>query len=265
MRFASIASGSSGNCIYIGSGDTNILIDAGISKKRIEAGLNGIGLSLTDIDGILVTHEHSDHIQGLGVVSRAHHIPIYGTRLTLEAVRSVKSLGKIESELYNDIEADMQFNIKDLKINPFSISHDAADPVAYRVEDSSKCVAVATDMGKYDDYTVGNLTGLDSILIEANHDIRMLEAGPYPYPLKRRILGDRGHLSNESSGRLLKRILNDKMKHIFLGHLSKENNYDKLAFETVRLEINTSDNVYKADDFNIQVAKRDESSRLYEV
>lgn len=265
MRFASIASGSSGNCIYIGLGNTNILIDAGISKKRMESGLNGIGLSLKDIDGILITHEHSDHIQGLGVVSRAYHIPIYGTYLTLEAVKSVKSLGKIEEELYNDIEADKHFSIKELNINPFSISHDAADPVAYRVTDNEKSVAVATDMGKYDDYIVDNLKGLDSILIEANHDIRMLEAGPYPYPLKRRILGDRGHLSNETSGKLLNRIINDKMKNIFLGHLSKENNYDKLAFETVRLEINTADNEYKADDFNIQVAKRDESSKLYEV
>lgn len=265
MRFASIASGSSGNCIFIGSGDTNILVDVGISKKRIELGLNSIGFSLKDIDAILITHEHSDHIQGLGVVSRAYNIPIYGTALTLEAVRNIKSLGKVEEGLYNDIQPDVSFLIKDLVISPFSISHDAADPVAYRVTDNQKHVAVATDMGKFDDYIIDNLKDLDTILIEANHDIRMLEAGSYPYPLKRRILGERGHLSNESSGKLLNRIINDKMQHIFLGHLSKENNYDKLAFETVRLEINCSDNKYKAEDFNIHVAKREESSKLYEL
>lgn len=257
MKFASIASGSSGNCIYVGSDNTHILIDAGISKKRIEAGLNGMGLSLRDIDGILVTHEHSDHINGLGVISRAHHIPIYSTNETIECIRCNSKLGKIEDDLYCAIMPDIVFNIKDLEINPFSISHDAANPVAYRVSHCNRSVAVATDMGHYNDYVVSNLKGVNGILLEANHDVRMLEAGSYPYILKRRILGDKGHLSNETSGKLLDTILHSEMKHIFLGHLSKENNYDMLAYETVRLEINTGESEFKADDFNIQVAKRD--------
>lgn len=265
MRFASIASGSSGNCIYVGAGNTNLLIDAGISKKRIECGLNGMDLSLKDIDGILVTHEHSDHVGGLGVVSRAFHIPIYGTAKTLEQVKTQKSLGNIEDDLYREIQPDKSFEIDELKVNPFSISHDAADPVAYSIENGEHKVAVATDMGVYSDYTIDNLLNSDALLIEANHDIKMLEAGPYPYPLKRRILSSKGHLSNEMSGRLLSSVIHDNMKYIFLGHLSRENNYDMLAYETVRLEINTSDNKYSADDFNIKVAKRDEPSQLVEV
>lgn len=260
MRFASIASGSSGNCIYAGTDNTHILIDAGISKKRIESGLNEIDLSLKDIDAILVTHEHSDHISGLGVVSRAYHIPIYGTSQTIDYIKNYKSLGIIDEDLYNDITPDESFNIHDMQINPFSISHDAANPVAYRVQLGDKSVAVATDMGIYDDYTISNLEGVNAILLEANHDVRMLEAGPYPYILKRRILGEKGHLSNETSGKLLSRLLHDNLKHIFLGHLSKENNYDMLAYETVRLEINTDDTPYKADDFKIQVARRDTPS-----
>ncbi len=265
MRFASIASGSSGNCIYVGTENTHILIDAGISKKSIEAGLNGMDLSLKDIDAILVTHEHSDHISGLGVVSRAYHIPIYSTKETIECVKNNPHLGKIEEGLYYDILPDASFNIKDLEINPFSVSHDAANPVAYRVRNQDKSVAVATDMGIYDDYIIAHLEGVNGLLLEANHDVRMLEAGSYPYVLKRRILGEKGHLSNENSGRLLSRILHNNLNHVFLGHLSKENNYDMLAYETVRLEINTADNPYQADDFKIQVARRDTPSDIVEL
>ena len=265
MRFASIASGSSGNCIYAGTDNTHILIDAGISKKRIESGLNEFGLSLKDIDAILVTHEHSDHIGGLGVVSRAYHIPIYATSKTIEFIKNYKNLGKIDEDLYNDITPDVSFDIRDIKVNPFSISHDAVDPVAYRVENADKSVAVATDMGVYDDYTISNLEGVNALLLEANHDVRMLQVGSYPYPLKQRILGDRGHLSNESSGQFLGQLLHDKFKKVVLGHLSKENNLAELAYETVRQEVEQGENPYHGNDFPIQVAKRDEVSELIRI
>ena len=215
MRMVSIASGSSGNCIYIGSDDTHILVDAGISNKRIMAGLNDLGLAGTDMAGILITHEHSDHIRGLGVISRKYHLPIYGTQKTLNEISSCSSLGNFDKGLLKPIDPDVDFMVGDLKIRPFKIDHDAADPVAYRVENGKKSVAVATDMGHYDEYIVENLKGLDAVLLESNHDVRMLETGPYPYHLKRRILGDRGHLSNENAGRLLNRILHDHLKNIF--------------------------------------------------
>ena len=189
MRMVSIASGSSGNCIYIGSESTHILVDAGISNKRIEQGLNEIGLKGGEMDGILITHEHSDHIKGLGVLSRKHHLPIYGTRATLEQIASTSSLGAIDRELLRPISPDVDFSLGDLTIKAFSIDHDAADPVAYRVKNGSRTVAVATDMGHFDPYIIQHLEGLDAILLESNHDVRMLETGPYPYYLKRRILG----------------------------------------------------------------------------
>ena len=189
MRMVSIASGSSGNCIYIGSDDTHILVDAGISNKRIMAGLNDLGLAGTDMAGILITHEHSDHIRGLGVISRKYHLPIYGTQKTLNEISSCSSLGNFDKGLLKPIDPDVDFMVGDLKIRPFKIDHDAADPVAYRVENGKKSVAVATDMGHYDEYIVENLKGLDAVLLESNHDVRMLETGPYPYHLKRRILG----------------------------------------------------------------------------
>jgi len=143
-----------------------------------------------------------------------------------------------------------------------SISHDAADPVAYLVSDGRHRVGVVTDLGYYDADIVSHMEDLDALLLEANHDIHMLQVGAYPYPLKQRILGERGHLSNETSGQLLGQILHDGMQHILLGHLSKENNYDELAYETVRLEISLGDNPYRGNDFPIEVAKRDRPSSL---
>lgn len=265
MQLYSIASGSSGNCIYVGSDTTHLLVDTGISKKRTEEGLNEIGISLQDMDGILITHEHADHISGLGVISRKYHIPIYATQRTIDAIKLSSSLGKLDEDLFCPIKADESFMIKDIKCNPMHTSHDAADPVAYRFKSGGKKVAIATDLGTYNDYTVECLKGMDAILIEANHDVHMLQVGPYPYPLKRRILGDRGHLSNELSGQLLSEILHDKLQAVVLGHLSKENNLPELAYETVRLEINMADNAYKADDFPIYVARRSCPTKLIKV
>lgn len=265
MRLCSIASGSSGNCIYIGSEATHLLVDVGISGKRTEEGLHMLGLSGNDIDGILVTHEHSDHINGLGVLARKYDIPVYATRGTIEAMKRIPSLSKLPDELYHEVSEDTRFTIKDLTVDPMHVSHDAAQPVAYRVSYGAKKVAVCTDLGHYTDYTVECLKGMDALLLEANHDVNMLQVGSYPYYLKQRILGDKGHLSNENSGRLLSRILNDHLKAVLLGHLSRENNLPELAYESVRMEITMGDNPYKADDFFIQVARRSEPTPAVEV
>lgn len=265
MRLVSIASGSSGNCIYAGSDDTHILIDAGISNKRIEQGLNEIGLKGSELSGILITHEHSDHTKGLGVLARKYQVPIYGTKETLEEIGGMKYLGEYSKDLYRSVQPDVDFTIGDLNIKPFSIDHDAANPVAYRVQNGRRSVAVATDLGHFDSYIIEQLQGLDALLLESNHDIRMLETGPYPYYLKRRILGDHGHLSNENAGRLLNHILHDGLKRVLLGHLSKENNYEELAYETVRLEIDMGDCPFKAADFSISVAKRDQISEIITI
>lgn len=259
MRLCSIASGSSGNCIYVGTDHCNLLVDAGVSGKRIELGLNQIGLKTSEMQGILVTHEHSDHISGLGVLSRKYKIPIYATKETIRAILATALLGKLDESLFMEVKPDMDFLLQDIKVNPFSISHDAANPVAYVMEEGKKRVAVATDMGKYDEYIIDKLQGLDVLLLEANHDIHMLEVGAYPYPLKRRILGDKGHLSNEASGQLLGKIMHENMKSVVLGHLSKENNYAELAYETVRLEALHA-NPELADQIPIQVANRSEAS-----
>lgn len=190
---------------------------------------------------------------------------MYATAGTIHAILHTKSVGKIDESLFHEVVPEMEFMIGDLRIEPISISHDAADPVAYKMKRGAKSIAVVTDLGKYDDAVIDKLQNLDALLLEANHDVHMLQAGPYPYPLKRRILGDRGHLSNELSGRLLGEILHDGFKAVVLGHLSKENNYPELAYETVRLEVTMSRNQYRGDDFPIYVAKREEPSMILRI
>lgn len=265
MNLVSITSGSSGNCIYVGSDNTHILVDVGISGKRIEAGLNSIGLKADELSGILITHEHADHIQGLGVIARRYGIPIYATRGTIQGIMSAKGVGEIPTELFTIIEADEMFNISDLQINPVRISHDANEPVAYRIGNGKRSVGVCTDLGMYNDYIVDSFRGVNAILLEANHDVNMLQVGRYPYPLKRRILSDKGHLSNENSGRLLCELLHDDLSTILLGHLSEENNLAELAYETVRLEIMMNECKYQPEDFELIVASRSEMSKKIAV
>ena len=263
MELFSIASGSSGNCICVGNDDNHIMIDAGISGKAVEGGMNQMGFTTSDMDAILVTHEHADHIKGLGVVMRKYGLPVYATEKTIDAMIYGNMIGKVDTSLFRPIHAGDEFDIGSLHLKAMHISHDAADPVAYIFNDDKSRGAVVTDLGIYDGRTISELQGLDAILLEANHDIRMLELGPYPYPLKQRILSDHGHLSNELSGQLLCEILHDDLKHVLLGHLSGENNYPRLAYQAVVAEITLGDNPYKGSDFHIEVAPRgDISPRL---
>ena len=265
MRFENIASGSSGNSTYIGSDKTHLLIDCGISKKRITDGLNAAQLCLKDISAVLITHEHADHISSLGVILRALEVPVYATEGTVRGIFENKSLGLYDRGNFHIIKADCPFSVGDMLIKPFKISHDANEPVCFRIESGGRCAGIVTDLGFYDRYLADNFKGLDIILAEANHDIRMLETGRYPYYLKQRIAGNKGHLSNEASGRFISEILHDNIKEIILGHLSRENNYPGLARLSVEAEIDMADNKYKHSDFKITVAKPDLPLEITEV
>lgn len=265
MRLCSIASGSSGNCVYVGSDNTHLLVDTGISKKRIEDSLAELQVKGDEINGIFITHEHIDHIQGLGVFCRKYDVPVYASQGTIAGIRNCKTIGKMPDGLFHEIMTDDIFEIGDLKVRPFSISHDANEPTGFRIQTENKAVAIATDLGTYDKYIVENLTGLDAVLLEANHDTHMVEVGPYPYPLKQRVLGNKGHLSNELSGRLLCDILHDNLKYVLLGHLSKDNNYAELAYETVKLEVTMSKTPFNGNDIPLMVADRDKMSKIFDI
>ena len=264
MQLYSIASGSSGNCIYLGEEDGGILIDAGISRKRIVTGLERKGLSLDDIKAIFITHEHSDHISGLGPVLRKNPIPVYATADTVSAIWEKTNMNNISPELFHSIRPEEEIEAGEMLVRPFSISHDAVDPVCYTVEKQGKRAAVATDMGCFDDTIIRVLGQCDSVMIEANHDINMLQVGPYPYSLKMRILGNKGHLSNTSCADLIKEILHKDLKHLVLGHLSRENNFPQLAYRTVLDELEKTE-TWGTLDTRLMVASRDEPTELLKI
>jgi phosphoribosyl 1,2-cyclic phosphodiesterase len=261
MKFCPLYSGSSGNSMFVSSENAKILVDAGLPGKHIDLALESIGEKTDAIDAIFVTHEHSDHIKGVGVLSRKYNIPIFANKLTWEAMKN--KIGKIKEENIKIIEDDYT-DIKDLHIVHYNISHDAACPVGYSICKDNKKVCIATDLGYFSKEAEKITKDADVILLESNHDIEMLKFGPYPYPLKRRILSDVGHLSNEACGKAILSIMNEKHKTIVLGHLSKTNNYPDLAYKTVE-NILIENGVNVGKDVDLSMAKRDMPSKLIKV
>ncbi len=262
MYIKALASGSNGNCISVGDEETHILIDAGISCRRIVTGLSEEGRKPEDISAVFISHEHADHIVGLLVFAGKYHLPVYATEGTLRAIRDKDRDAHLAQSDLIPVTADKEITVGSLTVRPFSVTHDAADPVAYRVESGAKAAAVCTDLGNYTDYTVENLTGLNALLLEANHDIRMLQAGPYPFPLKRRILSDYGHLCNEASGQLLARIWHPSLRQVLLGHISQENNLPELARLAVCNEIDAADIPVTSSELSITAIPHGASSAL---
>lgn len=264
MQLYSIASGSSGNCIYAGKEDEGILIDVGISMKKVCEGLEAQKLSFENVKAILITHEHTDHISGLGPVLRKVPIPVYATAGTVQAIWEKGNMKNISPELFHFIRPKDEIELGDMLIKAFSISHDAADPVCYTISNEKQKIGIATDLGCYSDDIIHNLGDCDSVLLEANHDINLLQVGRYPYSLKMRILGEKGHLSNDASARLIKEILHPGLQHIVLGHLSKENNFPELAYQTVSYELEQSE-TWNQLDIDLLVAKRFEPTEMVTI
>lgn len=265
MKYASIASGSSGNCIYIGTENTHILIDAGLSGKKIEEGLKALDLQGSDIDAIFVTHEHSDHVDGVGVLSRRYDIPVYATEGTWENMPA--KIGKIKPLMQKPVYADEDCFFNDMLIRPFTIPHDAAEPVGYSVSTNDKKITVATDIGHITDNVKVNIKGSNLLLLESNHDVEMLRKGSYSYPLKKRILSDYGHLSNVNAGIMLQELICDndsRLDYVFLGHLSHENNHPQLAYDTVKAALEEK-HIIPDKDINLWVAKRYGVKRIIEI
>lgn len=231
MIFCSLYSGSSGNSIFVASEKAKVLIDAGLSGKSIESALKDIEQAPNELDGIFITHEHSDHVKGVGVLSRKYNIPVYANEKTWQGMATM--IGKIKPENMK-IMNSKNIEIKDMFITSFNISHDANAPRGYTVVDAqNKKACIATDLGIFTDEVKENIIDGDVILLESNHDVEMLKFGPYPYVLKRRVLSDVGHLSNDACGNAIVQVMNHKQKRIVLGHLSNTNNYPDLAYQTV--------------------------------
>ena len=263
FTFCPLFSGSSGNALFIGAGETRILIDAGMPGKAIEGALREIGVLPETLNGIAVTHEHSDHVKGVGILSRKYKLPIYANERTWNAM--ARSVGEIAPWNRRVIEAEGDFFIGDLALLPFSIPHDAADPVGYRVFYGGRSVATATDMGYMRKSVLKTLSGVDVLLLESNHDPDLLMQNPhYSLYLKQRILSNHGHLSNAASADALVNLYESGVRQVLLGHLSGENNTPELALMTASERLRR-EGVQPGADVGLGLAWRDRVSRKFEI
>ena len=231
FNFCSLYSGSSGNCLLVQTSNTKILIDAGESAKKISAALSSMDIDPTQINAILVTHEHSDHIRGLGTFSKKYDIPVFANSKTWDAMPEQSS--KIIEDNIKKFTIEENFEIGDLKIHPFKIPHDAANPCGFNISYNDTKISIATDLGHITSNIAHKLEDSKFILLESNYDPEILKCSAYPYLLKKRIAGPNGHLPNSDAGKIVSFLMNSGLESVMLGHLSKENNFPELAYKTV--------------------------------
>ncbi len=251
IKFCNLYSGSSGNCTLVSSNDTNVLIDAGVSCQKISKALASLDLNFENIDAILITHEHIDHTKGLTTISKKYSVPIYATVKTWHAMDSL-NVSESCREFFNPAES---FNVGSLEIHPFSIPHDAVDPCAFSIFGEGKKITIATDMGHLTDDILSNMEESNLLLLESNYDRETLNCGAYPFFLKKRIDGKLGHLSNDDASKAICHLCKKGVHNFILGHLSKENNFPELAYQTILNELNI--NNIDPSTYTLSVAKRD--------
>lgn len=262
IKICSLSSGSSGNCQYIETENTRILIDSGFSGKRIESLLSSIGVCPTTIDAILVTHEHIDHTRGVGVLSRRYDFPVYANANTWLGMEKI--VGNIKEKNTKVFTSEEYFELKDISIYPINIFHDALEPVGYILHLGNKKVSIITDTGWINDKIKNEIKGSNFYLLESNHDITMLKEGSYPWPLKQRILSTRGHLSNEDAGRVLGDVISGNRETVLLGHLSQDNNKPELAFNTVK-DLLVGQGIDYNRDIKLDLTYRDKATKVYNL
>ena len=261
FNFCSLYSGSSGNSLFVETQNTKLLIDAGVSSKKIETALNDINIDPSTLDGILVTHEHIDHVQGLGTLSKKFDLPVFVNQETLDAMPKQKD--KISEKNVKTFKISDKFEIGDLEIKPFSIPHDAANPCGFNIWKDNKKISIATDIGHMTNPILKSLEESLFIMLEANYDPEVLRCSPYPFTLKSRIAGPTGHLPNEMAGKTISHLLKSGLKNAMLGHLSKQSNFPELAYKTVVDELIS--NNYNEDCISLSVASRDNHSKIITI
>ncbi|MBO4563547.1 MAG: MBL fold metallo-hydrolase [Clostridia bacterium] len=261
MKFSPLFSGSSGNCSVISSAGTNILVDAGMPGRAIVSALSDVNIDPHDISAIVVTHEHSDHIKGIGILSRRFDIPVYANEGTWTAMSPF--IGDIAMKNIRTFVTGQNFYIGDIDLTPFRTSHDAAEPVGYSFFNKGVRIVYMTDTGCVPEALRDTASGADLLFLESNHDVDMLKHGPYPYQLKRRILSDRGHLSNAAAGELLNKLYPTGVRRVILAHLSRENNTEQIAYNAVRQSL--AEGGIAERDLFLAVAHRDRVTGVFEL
>ncbi|GAB6933801.1 MBL fold metallo-hydrolase [Calditerricola satsumensis] len=232
MRYSILASGSTGNALVVGTSRAHLLVDAGLSGKQIEAALQEVRISPASLDAILITHEHADHVKGVGVLARRYNLPVYANAATWEALGD--ALGPLRPEQRRVFETGEVLQFGDLFVESYGVSHDAAEPVGFCFYHGEQKLSLTTDLGYVSSRIKEKVAGSDVYIFEANHDVEMLRMGPYPWSVKRRILSDVGHLSNDDCGEALAEIIGGERPKVYLAHLSRDNNLMELARLTVQ-------------------------------
>ena len=261
LELCTLASGSSGNSLLVTDGRTHVLVDAGISCRRICTGLKELGVEPTELAGVLITHEHSDHISGLTTLTKQLRLPVYASPGT---GRQLCYRIAFLEELLRPVAPGEGFSVGGLAIESFPTSHDAAESVGYALSAGGRKAAVVTDLGYVTGAVLRGIRGEDLLVAEANHDVEWVQSGPYPYHLKARILGDRGHLSNEAGAELAWTAVEGGARTVVLAHLSHENNTPARAHEVVRGVLERR-GAAVGRDVALEVAPRSEKSRRYTV
>lgn len=259
LKFCSLYSGSSGNCLFVQNDKTNILVDAGVSCKKIVNALDSIDIDTCDISAILVTHEHQDHIMGLSTICRKYNIPVYANEKTWNLIDT----SKLGNDSINIYEPDKFFNVGNMSILPFRVPHDAADPCGFNIFSDNTKISIATDLGYIDDGIISNLKDSSFVLLESNYDTEVLKYSSYPLALKRRICGPSGHLSNTTAAKTIIKLIEYGLKNVMLGHLSKETNFPELAYQTVLDELHS--NNISENEVDLCVASRFAPSKIINI
>jgi len=262
LRFSPLFSGSSGNAIYVGCDEAHLLVDAGMSGNRVTAELSAMGIDPRSLNAILVTHEHADHIKGIGILSRKYDLPIYATEGTWQGMYG--KIGAIADKNCILFEPGEDFFIGPIDVTPFSTPHDANQSVGYTFQLDGAKLAIATDLGCIRDGWLKHVMGSDAVILESNYDPDMLTAGPYPYELKKRIRSNRGHLSNDDASHVATELARNGTRQIILGHLSKENNFPELAMRSCELTMQMA-GIVPHDDVALYIARRDGATGLFSI
>jgi len=265
LNFISFGSGSSGNCYYLYTETESLLIDAGIGIRTLKKYFRDYGLSLSDIQNVLITHDHADHVKSVGSLSRDYGLPIYAThRVHVGIEKNYCVRCKVSPERLKLVEADNTFSLGEFLITPFHIPHDSFDNVGYRIVHNDVVFCLMTDVGTVTDEIKPFIGNANYLVIEANHDVEMLSNGPYPQHLKSRILGNTGHLSNKDCATALAENATERLKHVWLCHLSEENNHPELARKTVE-QVLRSYGIVPGKDFELEVLKRKSPTGIYKL
>lgn len=262
LKCCSLYSGSSGNSFFVQSENTKILIDAGVSCKKIETALKTqFNLSLNNIDAIFVTHEHVDHTRSLSLISSKYNLPIFAAQGTWDALNEKDN--KISQNNKKVFTVNKSFEFGDLRIFPFSTPHDAADPCGFNIYNNNSKISIATDLGYIDNTIFNNLKNSSFLMLESNYEPNILRLSSYPYALKQRILSHQGHLSNNDAGETISKLTNYGLKDVLLIHLSKENNVPEIAYQTVVEKLKNSN--CSLDNINLNIAPRDNPSKIFNI